>query len=252
MEWYAYNRASAFVVRGPRHEDFLRRQGYAGDVHIIPDGVDLSAFSELDGSNVRRQLGLEGAFTVGIQGHFTWYDSLGGGLGWELIQAMATRPQLGVHAILIGTGPGLERLRELADHLGIQDRIHVVGRIPYDRLGNHLAACDVLLLTLTNDIASQIRTTGKLPTYLAAGRYILASRVGGASDILPEEMLLPYYGAWDLSYPERLGIALGRALSDPFRKQKGEALKALAIGFDYRRVAEQAARVVHGLLGEAD
>jgi hypothetical protein len=49
---------------------------------------------------------------------------------------------------------------------------------------------DICLSTQTNDVVGWVRTTGKLPLYLAAGRYVLASRVGEAARVLPEEMLV--------------------------------------------------------------
>ena len=203
METYAYRSADAFVVRGTHHPQFLREQGCSKDVHVVPDGVDLDAFRLVDGDGLREQLGLTDAFTIGVQGHFTWYPRLGGGLGWELLHAIALRPDLPLHAVLIGDGPGIDELRRLARELGISDRLHVIGRVPYRSLAAYLAICDVCLLTQTNDPASWVRTTGKLPVYLAAGRYLLATRVGTAVDVLPDEMLLDYHGSWDLSYPAR-------------------------------------------------
>ena len=86
------------------------------------------------------------------------------------------------------------------------------GRIAYERLPDYLAALDVCLSTQTNDLAGQARTTGKLPLYLAAGRYILASRVGEAALVLPDDMLLDYHGVVDRDYPARLA---GRVRESP-------------------------------------
>ena len=85
--------------------------------------------------------------------------------------------------------------------------------------------------------------------YLAAGRYLLATRVGTAVDVLPDEMLLDYHGAWDQSYPARLADAIARVERDPARVEKGWALRELAPRFDYRSIAGQAADVVRGVAG---
>ena len=66
------------------------------------------------------------------------------------------------------------------------------GRRPLTELPALLAACDICLSTQTNDVPGNVRTTGKLPLYLACGRYILASNVGEAARVLPPEMLVPY------------------------------------------------------------
>jgi glycosyltransferase involved in cell wall biosynthesis len=162
---------------------------------------------------------------------------------------MALCPDVPVHALLIGDGDGLPELRRLADELHISDRLHVIGRVPYRSLARYLAICDVCLLTQTNDPSSWVRTTGKLPVYLAAGRYVLATRVGTAVDVLPDEMLLDYDGAWDRNYPKRLANAISRVARDPGRAEKGWALRGAASRFDYRTIATQAAAIVRTLAG---
>jgi hypothetical protein len=78
------------------------------------------------------------------------------------------------------------------------------GRIPYPEVPLYLRVLDVALSTQTNNLPGRVRTTGKLPEYMAAERFILASRVGEAARLLPEVMLLDYAGAVDAAYPERL------------------------------------------------
>lgn len=246
LESVGYRIASHIIVRSAYHREWLVERGFR-DVSVVPDGVDVDDFVPVDASALRRQLGLDGAFTVGIQGHFTWYPSLGGGLGSELVKAIALCRDLPLRAVLIGDGVGLPYLRVLASELGVSHRLHVLGQVPYEDLPRYLSLCDVCLLTQTNDESSWVRTTGKLPGYLAAGRYILASRVGTAATLLPEEMLVEYHGSWDDGYPARLASRLAEVVEDPTREAKGLELRALAKQFDYRTVAGAAADVVRSL-----
>jgi len=248
LERVAFGAADLIVVRGAYHQAQLGDRGVT-NVEVIPDGVDLKVFRPWEDADLRRRLGLEDAFTVGIQGYFTWLPALGGGVGWELVHAMAARPDLPLRAVLIGDGPGLAEVRLLAQRLGVGDRVHAVGRVPYAELPRYLGLCDVCLLTLSNDPAGWVRTTGKLPGYLAAGRYVLATRVGTAADLLPEGMLLDYEGRWDLSYPERLAERLAEVWADPDRRAKGLALTPLAERFDYDRVAGEAADAIRATAG---
>ncbi|MFA5890631.1 MAG: glycosyltransferase [Actinomycetota bacterium] len=245
LERVGYGSADCIVVRGPYHAEQLRARGL--DARVIPDGVDLKLFGPADATGLRAKMGLERKFTVGIQGHFTWYPALGGGLGWELVHAIALRKDLPIHALLIGSGPGLSHLRVLAEDLGVGDRVTVVGRVSYQDLALYLNACDVCLLTQTNDPSSWVRTTGKLPGYLACGRYILASRVGTAAEILPEEMLIDYEGRWDHAYPAKLAERFAGLIRGPERLTRGADLRGLAQQFDYERVAEEAAALVRSL-----
>jgi glycosyltransferase involved in cell wall biosynthesis len=245
LEETAFRSADQVIVRNRYHVDMLRAQGL--DPILIPDGVDLDLFQPQDVSELRASLGFDDVLTVGIQGNFTWYPSLGGGLGWELVHAMALLPNVPLHAILIGSGPGLRELTNLARKLGVHDRVTSFGRVPYEQLSQYLNLCDVSLLTLTNDRASWVRTTGKLPCYMACGRYILASRVGTAADLLPGSMLLDYDGHWDESYPRKLANRLAAIASNPQCLSEGLTLRQTAEQFSYLRLSEQVQQLIEFL-----
>lgn len=251
LEDTAYGNAREIIVRGQYHKAALQDRGYR-HVSVVPDGVDLKLFRPISDNSLRHQLVLDKSFTVGIQGHFTWYPSLGGGLGCELVEAIALLRDLPVHAVLIGDGVGLPHLRVLAGRLGVADRLHILGPVPYHALPRYLGLCDVCLLTQTNDASSWVRTTGKLPGYLATGRYILAARVGTAADILPEEMLIDYHGHWDRTYPSRLASRIAEVMEDSERTDKGLDLRVLAEPFEYGNVARLAGEAIRRALAPRD
>jgi len=247
MEEAVYRRAAAVVVRGRHHEAVMRGQGVRR-VEVIPDGVDLSVVHPVTDLDLRARLGLSDVLTVGIAGRFTWYEKLGGGLGWELVHALADLPDLPVHGVLIGDGPGVTHLRLLAADLGVTDRLHILGRVPYEQYARYLGLVDVCLLTQTNDPSSWVRTTGKLPGYLASGRYVLASAVGTAIDVLPDEMLIPYEGRWDETYPGKLADRLRSLVENPTRLEAGNELRAKASEFEYSRIATRAAALMASVI----
>jgi glycosyltransferase involved in cell wall biosynthesis len=247
MEEVVYRRAAAVVVRGPHHAAVMRGHG-VGRVAIIPDGVDVDLVTPASDTALRERLGLAGVLTVGIAGHFTWYEPLGGGLGCELVRALALLPDLPVHGVLIGSGPGLAHLRVLASELGVADRLHLLGPVPYRDYSRYVNLIDIGLLTQTNDPSSWVRTTGKLPAYLAAGRYILASAVGTAQAVLPESMLIPYSGGWDDSYPGKLAERIREVAMNPSRLADGLALRAKVDGFAYPHISATAATLIDTVL----
>jgi glycosyltransferase involved in cell wall biosynthesis len=242
LERIGYGSAAQVVVRGPFHAEALAGH-YSAPIEVVPDGVDLDVFTSRSGTELRQQLGLSDAFVVGVQGNFTWYPALGGGLGWDAVSALQHLADLPVHVVLIGEGPGILELRQLASDAGMPDRLHALGRVSFLLLPDYLALCDVLILTQTNDPSSWVRTTGKLPGYLAVGRPVLASAVGTATQILPESMLLHYDGYWDAAYPQRLAARLRQLYGDPTRIEQGAALRQVAKQFDYREVAARAADI---------
>src|SRR5262249_29126905 len=129
------------------------------------------------------------------------------------------------------------------------DRIAFVGRIPYDDLPPYLAMMDVCLSTQTDDIVGQVRTTGKLPLYLASGRFVLASQVGEAARVLPPEMLAAYYGTRDSAYPRRLADRVRFILEHPECLQQRAASVDLAkTHFDYDVLAARLRQIIRQLL----
>ena len=63
---------------------------------------------------------------------------------------------------------------------------------------------------------------------MASGRYILASRVGEAARVLPDEMLIDYSGSVDREYPARLAARLRGLCADRARLHLGETLTGIA------------------------
>jgi glycosyltransferase involved in cell wall biosynthesis len=236
LERFSLRAADHIVVRGTFHRELLAKQGI--DATVIPDGVSLTVFSPRDGSAMRRALDLGDGLVVGLVGSSVWSPSLGIAYGWDLIEMLAQVRDLPVRGLLVGDGSGIGHLRERARVLGVEDRIIFAGRRPLAELPGILSACDICLSTQTNDIPGNVRTTGKLPLYLACGRYVLASSVGEAARVLPGEMLVPYEGTVDKGYPSRLAERVRALAAAPSRLSLG--VDGIAIArqhFDYDMLA---------------
>jgi glycosyltransferase involved in cell wall biosynthesis len=154
-----------------------------------------------------------------------------------------------VKGVLIGDGSGVPHLRERCRRHGIQEQVRFIDRVPYASVPEYLGVLDVVLSTQSNDLVGQVRTTGKLPLYMANGRFILATDVGEASRVLPAEMRVPYEGVVDTAYPSRLAERVEGLLAQPGRLRAGEALVGVARErFDYGvlagRVRDVLARVM--------
>ena len=228
VETLAQRHASAVVVRGTRHREYLQaqglsrvvliRDGYAEQSSATPDAVD----------QLRAKLGLEGRFVVGVMGSLVFSPRLGICYGWDLVEALSSLKDLPVVAVVIGDGNGRNWLEAKARAEGVHDRIRFCGRIPYAEVPVYLRLMDVALSTQTNNLPGQVRTTGKLPEYMAAERFILASRVGEAALVLPDLMLLDYEGEVDTGYPARLAERIRLLQSQPGLLDLRRSLPGLA------------------------
>lgn len=247
-EQRAQKLAAAIVVRGTRHREHLLQLGF-NRVELIRDG-----YLERDEpearlvSDCKRRLGLEGAFVVGLMGSLVFSPKLGICYGWDLLQALAKLRDLNVRGLVIGDGPGRGWLEARARELGVTERVVFAGRVPYEEVPLYLRLLDVALSTQTNNLAGRVRTTGKLPEYMAAGRFMLASRVGEAALVLPEAMLLDYEGAVDTQHPSRLAGRLRELAAHPGQMDLRQGLPARARElFAYEVLSREFDRVVAGV-----
>lgn len=251
LERLALANADHIVVRGSFHKELLAHDRIAATV--IPDGVDLDVFTPRDGSPARAQRGLGDELTVGVLGSCVWSPTLQIAYGWDLVEMLGLLKGEPVRGILIGDGSGVAHLQQRARELHVESQMVFAGRRPMHELPELLAACDVWLSTQTNDVPGNVRTTGKLPLYLACNRYVLATNVGEARYVLPADMLVPYDGTVDRTYPSRLAERVRTLLNDRSRLQLGAQGSTIARQhFDYdllaRRVADVLTAVSHSAL----
>jgi glycosyltransferase involved in cell wall biosynthesis len=204
FEQAAQRRAAAIVVRGTRHRELLLERGLRR-VEVIRDGfAEQAAATPAAVAALRRRLSLDDEFVLGVMGSTVWSPRLQICYGWDLLEALAQLRDQPVKGLIIGDGNGLAWLRQRAAALGVLDRVVFTGRIPYDEVPVHLRVMDVAMSTQTDNLPGRVRTTGKLPEYMAAECFILASRVGEAALVLPELMLLDFDGEVDRGYPQRV------------------------------------------------
>lgn len=248
FEQAAQRRASAVIVRGTRHRELLLGRGVRR-VEVIRDGFgEQAGVTPVAVADLRRRLGLDRHFVLGVMGSTVMSPRLGICYGWDLLEALAAMPDLPVKGLIIGDGDGLPWLRERASALGLEGRVVFAGRIPYPEVPLYLRLMDAAMSTQTNNLPGQVRTTGKLPEYMAAERFILASRVGEAALLLPELMLLDFDGEVDPRYPARVAERVRLLCGRPELLEIRRSLPALARELcDYNRLSRQLAALISEL-----
>ncbi|MCS6815885.1 MAG: glycosyltransferase [Blastocatellia bacterium] len=248
LECLSVRVADLLVVRGHGHREWLARHGITR-VEVIPDGVDTRVFRPLSVESLRRRLNMEGKLVVGVVGSLHWSPRMGFCYGWELIEALARARDVPLVGVIVGDGSGLPILKERARAAGVADRVHFIGRVPLEQLPAYINLMDVCLSTQTNDLVGETRTTGKLPLYLACGRFVVASRVGEAARLLPDEMLLPYEGRDQ--YVEALAERLRWLAHHPQVLELGQANVALARQhFEYAVLVPRLRSILERVLSE--
>ena len=140
----------------------------ASSIRPLPDCVDTNQFRPAatfpadEMATLRARFGLPpGAPVIVYLGLLAEYQGTG-----HLLRAMqqirAERPD--VYLLLMGF-PGVDYYQQMADTLGVRDRVIFTGRVPYEYAAQHLALGDVAVapkLSLTEG-------AGKLLNYMAIG-----------------------------------------------------------------------------------
>ncbi len=175
--------ASQVVVVTPQLALYLEGRGIpASKIQVVPNGVNLEHFQTRDRLEARRALqaicGLELSDNdqlVGFSGGLAAWQGLEG-----LVEAFAglAEPAQGRRKLLIaGSGPEQPALARQIAQLGQSERVHLLGRLPYDQVPTFLAACD--LLAAPKRPLSSGYSALKVLEYLACARPVLATRLEG-------------------------------------------------------------------------
>lgn len=250
IEQMANNNSDYLVVRGSFHKSLLESQGI-NNVVFIPDGVDCEVAKPIDATLLRKELGLENNLVVGLVGAMDWSKRYQICYGWDVVEALALLKDVPIKALIIGDGEGRTFLESRAQELGVANRIVFTGQLPYDDLPRYLSAMDVCVSTQSNDLVGMVRTTGKLPLYLAYGKYVIATNVGEASRVLPKVgCLLPYNGVRDDDHPTRLATQLRTLAAQPNLLKVAEQARQVAKeNFDYAMLTRRVEKLCRELVG---
>jgi sugar transferase (PEP-CTERM/EpsH1 system associated) len=149
-----------------------------GKVHVVPNGIDPARFRGRDDrEGVRRLLGIPGGTpVVGTIGRLSEVKRQD-----VLIRALARlrRQVPAAHLVLVGDGPLMGSLRELAVGLGLEGCVHFAGYQPEPE--RFLQAMDVFVLSSQSE-----GTPLAVLEAWAAALPVVGSRVGGLPELIDD------------------------------------------------------------------
>ena len=126
----------------------------------------------------------------------------------------------------------LDKLNEIAQKYGVLDKFKIIQDVSRIELPKYLNSIDICISTQLPNTIGEMRTTAKLPEYMASGRYIFATNVGDARFYLPKEMLVDY--ETPENYYDLLAFNIDKILCDRKILSNYSDIKKIAeSNFDY-------------------
>jgi len=225
------SRASAIITRSA---DLAHRLAQAGlpssRLHPVYNGIDFDRFQPGDKQAARRALGLPpSAAIILFVGNFLPVKN-----PFLLLRAHAR--MAGAHLVMVGGGRLETKARALAAELGSANRIVFAGRRSADEVAQFMQAADTLALPSHNEGVPNV-----ILEAFAAGLPVVASRVGGISEVHSRDFLGRLVPAGEL---DSLAHALRDILGTP---PDQDSIRRHALQFSW----ENAAASYTALLREA-
>jgi glycosyltransferase involved in cell wall biosynthesis len=161
--------------------DVLQKIGVDSPIEVLPNGVDLSPIRSVKDPISRSDLGFNLEDVVLI---YT------GRLGPEknlplLLRSFAGTAKAYDHIglLIVGDGPERDNLEDRVKYMGIADRVHFTGMVPYKDLPRYLAAADAFVTASVTEVhpLSVIEA-------MAAGLPVLGIESPGVGDTVENEV----------------------------------------------------------------
>lgn len=184
----AGNGPMAVIAPSNKTKKALQSYGVKTPIYIVPTGIDLSDFlkKNLDTEKiqaVRQSLGLsDEAHTVVFVGRIAKEKCI------EMpIEALSKVKDDNLHLIIVGGGTDLKFYQNEAKELGIEERVHFVGKIPREEIPYYYSAFDCFVS------ASLSETQGMTYLEALASGLMVFGRRDEVLDGLVEEGKTGYY-----------------------------------------------------------
>jgi glycosyltransferase involved in cell wall biosynthesis len=177
IRWALRHAAGVVVVSRALADKVEPLGGRRADTLLLYNGVDRSLFRPRERLGAREDLGLDphrrAVLYVGNLKRAKGVIDLVA----AFVRIAAERPEVDLE--ILGTGPARAEIEELRRGHGLERRIHLRGSRPHDEIATWIAGCDLLALPSHAEGVPNVVLEA-----LAAGRPIVATRVGGIPEVV--------------------------------------------------------------------
>lgn len=182
MEKHLLKIVDTISVASKGLEELAEKWNFAGDrTFFIPVGADMDVFSpDIDGDEIRRRYKIDKRILL-YQGQLS-------GSNYVHLFLQAARKVVNdrddVQVVVVGGGDKLKKAKQVCGELGISDKVLFTNKVPHQMVPKFIAAADVVAATFENNSQVRCKSPLKVVEYMASGKAIVASRVGGVPDMI--------------------------------------------------------------------
>ncbi len=236
VRWFSKNQVRSFAqsvdqITTPADtaRQILLRYGVTNDIQVIPNPTDLTRFQTANSDLVKKKYRLSKEKILINIGRVAPEKNLG--LLLQSFRIILTKAPEPVKLMIVGDGPALKGLKQLASEMGIEEKVIFTGMVDPALVPNYLATADLFVMTSK----SEVKPLAQLEA-LAAGVPIVAVSAAGANDTITNEQN-------GLLVAENTEAISGAVLDLAFNPERLAAFKREALltaeRYSHPRIAEE-------------
>ncbi len=179
VDWLVHyiERCQHIIVPSEHIRQSLIQYTEMGDcISVIPTGLNLKHYQEGDGRLLRQKLGWQDKQILVSSGRLSWEKN------WKVLltavaEVMSKEDE--IRLILIGDGPQKDDLVNFCQELGIHERVHCAGLLPFEEVPEYLKAGDLFCFASVNETQGLVTAEA-----MAAGLPVVAVNSIGTNEIV--------------------------------------------------------------------
>lgn len=175
---FIYRNAAVCIGASRAIGEYFKEIG-CKNIKIVPNGIDLKRFENLDRQKSRQKLGLHDEFVVMTVARLEKVKGIN-----YLIEAGARselRRRSDLLILIIGDGSERKNLESLVEKLDLKEKVKFLGEIPNEKIPEYLAAADCFVLPSLREGFGIVILEAQ-----AAGVPVIGSAVGGILDLIED------------------------------------------------------------------
>ncbi|WP_165314157.1 glycosyltransferase family 4 protein [Vibrio ziniensis] len=177
-EYYAWRNADHVLPVTRVLASYIIKAGVPDSrITVLPNGIDPSLFYPSDEPN--RDKEFHDKLVIGFVGFCREWHRLD-----QVLKLIASEENPNLMLLIVGDGPVIEQLQELARSLQLQERFHITGLVDRQNMPHWLNQIDIAIQPAVTPWASPL----KLIEYLAKGKAIVAPNNPNIRELLSDDV----------------------------------------------------------------